>query len=53
MWWKTCADRIGAGLTAVVSVKLDRAERLGNWFEEQSERVAGVVGRIVRGVHED
>ncbi|MFD3616501.1 ATP-binding protein [Streptomyces sp. NPDC058676] len=71
------ADRIGQGLTAVVSVKLDRPEflgatqgllgntdvrvcvgeavreGLGNWFEEQPERAAEVVDRIVRGVHQD
>ncbi|MFI1031556.1 DNA gyrase subunit B [Streptomyces sp. NPDC020951] len=69
-----CADRIGEGLTAVVSVKLDHPEflgathgllgnpdvrvcvgeavreHLGNWFEEQPERAAEVVDRIVRGV---
>ncbi|MEU2130217.1 ATP-binding protein [Streptomyces sp. NPDC018352] len=71
------ADRIGEGLTAVVSVKLDRPEflgathgllgntdvrvcvgeavreHLGNWFEEQPERAAEVVDRIVRGIHQD
>ncbi|MGW0948581.1 DNA gyrase subunit B [Streptomyces sp. NPDC002623] len=72
-----CADLIGRGLTAVVSVKLDHPrflgatrgllgnpdvrvcveeavrEHLGNWFEEQPERAAEVVDRIVRGVRQD
>ncbi|PKT69258.1 DNA gyrase subunit B [Streptomyces populi] len=66
------ADRIGEGLTAIVSVKLDRPEflgatrgllgnaevracvseavreHLGGWFEENPERAARVVERIVR-----
>ncbi|AZQ40182.1 DNA gyrase subunit B [Streptomyces cyaneochromogenes] len=70
------ADRIGEGLTAVVSVKLERPEflgathgllgntdvracvgeavreYLGNWFEQQPDRAAEVVGRIVRGIHQ-
>ncbi|MFJ5307146.1 DNA gyrase subunit B [Streptomyces sp. NPDC088350] len=71
------ADRIGEGLTAVVSVKLDRPEFLGctrgllgntdvrvcvaeavqeylaDWFEEQPERAAEVVDRVVGGNHQD
>ncbi|MFJ9889077.1 DNA gyrase subunit B [Streptomyces sp. NPDC091287] len=66
------ADRIGDGLTAVVSVKLDHPEylgatrellgntevrgcvgeavreHLGSWFEEQPQRAAQIVDRILR-----
>ncbi|MFJ3926308.1 hypothetical protein [Streptomyces sp. NPDC090022] len=66
------AERIGEGLTAVVSVKLDRPEfegstwdvlgnaevrdcvgqaaqdHLGTWLEEDPERAAAVIDRIVR-----
>ncbi|MFB7176516.1 ATP-binding protein [Streptomyces sp. NPDC056257] len=71
------ADRIGEGLTAVVSVKLDRPEfkgatngrlggavvrvrvgqavrdRLGAWLEQDPERAAALIGRIVRGTLRD
>ncbi|WP_229853301.1 ATP-binding protein [Streptomyces violascens] len=71
------ADRIGEGLTAVVSVKLDRPEfsgstrgvlgntevrdcvaqavqdHLGTWLEEDPERAAAVIDRIVQGARRD
>ncbi|UZI28472.1 DNA gyrase subunit B [Streptomyces sp. VB1] len=71
------ADRIGDGLTAVVSVKLDHPEylgatrellgntevrgcvgeavreHLGRWFEEQPQRAAQTVDRILRAGHRD
>jgi DNA gyrase subunit B len=71
------ADRIGEGLTAVVSVKLDRPEfggatravlgnaevrecvgqavqeHLGKWLEEEPDRAAAVVGRIVQAARRD
>lgn len=71
------ADRIGDGLTAVVSVKLDHPEylgatrellgntevrgcvgeavreHLGRWFDEQPQRAAQIVDRILRTGHRD
>ncbi|MFJ7016202.1 ATP-binding protein [Streptomyces albogriseolus] len=71
------ADRIGAGLTAVVSVKLDHPEfegstrgvlgnaevrdcveqavqdHLGRWLNEDPERAAAVIDRIVQGARRD
>ncbi|WP_020137918.1 hypothetical protein [Streptomyces sp. 351MFTsu5.1] len=41
------AVRIGVGLTAVVSVKLDRPEYLGACIAEQPEQAGALVGRLL------